>query len=312
MKFLYMGTPDFAVLPLAALIDAGHTPLGVVCQPDRPKGRGHKMLPPPTKEFALERGICVYQPSTLRDEEFLSLLRSLEPDVIIVAAYGKILPREVLGMPKYGCINIHASLLPKYRGAAPIQRAIMNGERESGVTIMYMAEGLDTGDMIKKESVAVERGDTGSSLTEKLSRIGAKLIVEVINEAERAPLCAQKQDDSLASYASKIEKADCRVDFSKSAEDIANLIRALADAPLALASLCHEGGTINMKLAAASFDGAEFDGECGEIVTIGDSIGVKCGKGTLYITELTPEGKGRMKAADFCRGRRASLGDRFM
>ena len=309
MNILYMGTPQFAIAPLQALLEAGHTVKAVICQPDKPKGRGHKMLPPPVKVFASEHGLPVFQPKTLRDEEFFGHLQDLNPEIIVVAAYGKLLPKNVLEYPKYGCINIHASLLPKYRGAAPIQRAIMDGESQSGVTVMRMEEGLDTGDMLLKKSVPIDTSDNADSLTLKLSHIGAELIAEALLQAANGSLSGTPQDESLASYAAKIEKEDCRMCFDRDAVTLANQVRALASQPLAYAMLCHDG--LRSKLKIAKAEAIEYCGKepVGTVVDTSGALTVRCKDGALRITELIPEGKNKMSAADFCRGRKAAIGD---
>ena len=309
MNILYMGTPQFAIAPLQALLEAGHTVKAVICRPDKPKGRGHKMLPPPVKVFASEHGLPVLQPKTLRDEEFFHCLQDLNPEMIIVAAYGKILPKNVLEFPRYGCINIHASLLPKYRGAAPIQRAIMNGDTQSGVTVMRMEEGLDTGDMLLKKSVPIDASDNAEDLTLKLSHIGAELITKAVLQAESGSLSGTPQNDGLASYAAKIEKEDCQMCFDRDAITLANQVRALAPQPLAYAVLCHDG--LRSKLKVAKAEAVEYCGNeaFGTVVDISGALTVRCKNGALRITELIPEGKNKMSAADFCRGRKAAIGD---
>ena len=227
-----MGTPDIAMECLAALYDAGEEIVAVVTQPDKPKGRGYILTPPPVKVYAMERNIPVYQPATLRDEAFAELLSEINPDLIAVVAYGKILPKSVLDYPKYGCINVHASLLPKYRGAAPIQRVIIDGETVTGVTTMYMAEGLDTGDMILKSYVNIEEDDNFETLHDKLASSGAKTLVDTVNAIKNGEMIREKQDDSLANYAAKIEKSDCKIDFSVSAREVHNRIRGLSPIPL--------------------------------------------------------------------------------
>ena len=213
MRVLFMGTPDFAVPTLKALCSSGYDVVGVITQPDKPKGRGHHLMPPPVKEYALERGLEVYQPLTLRGEEFASLLSSLDPEVIVVVAYGKILPVNVLEYPKYKCVNVHGSLLPEYRGAAPMQRAIIDGKSETGITTMLMAAGLDTGDMLLKETVAIGEDDNFEDIHDRLSVVGADLLIKTLEGLEDGSITPEKQDDSLSTYAAKIEKSDCELDF---------------------------------------------------------------------------------------------------
>lgn len=307
MKILFMGTPDFALFSLRALAATEHEIVGVVTQPDKPKGRGYTLTPPPVKVFALEMGFPVYQPNTLRDEEFDTLLRQLDPDVIVVVAYGKILPKSVLDYPKYGCINVHGSLLPEYRGAAPMQRAIIDGKPETGITTMYMAEGLDTGDMLLKETVTIEENDNFEDIHDKLGECGGALIVKTIDGIERGLIPRVAQDDSLATHAAKITKEDCLVDFSKDAKAVHDLIRGLSPIPL---SFTHTADGKLLKIIAAEI--AEREGVCGkagEVVSLEDGITVACGTGSVRILKVLPEGKSRMAAADFVRGRKISLGD---
>ncbi|MBQ4067606.1 MAG: methionyl-tRNA formyltransferase, partial [Clostridia bacterium] len=234
MKVLFMGTPDFARTCLSAIVEEGFEIVGVVTQPDKPKGRSYKMTPPPVKVYAEEKGLDVYQPVTLKDEAFKEELEALDPDIIIVAAYGKILPPYIINYPKYGCINAHGSVLPKYRGAAPIQRAIMDGERETGITVMYMNEGLDTGDMILVERTPITEEDTFETLHDRLADIGGRTLVEAMKALEAGTARREKQDDSLATYAEKITKDDCIIDFSVLPEKLLCKIRGLSPFPLAV------------------------------------------------------------------------------
>ncbi len=304
-----MGTPDFAKTSLEALVSENFDIVGVVTQPDRPKGRGYTLMPPPVKVYAQENGLSVYQPERLRDnEEFKALLSDLAPDVIVVVAYGRILPPYVLDFPKFGCVNVHGSLLPAYRGAAPIQRAIINGEREIGITIMYMNEGLDTGDMLAKASFELSEGDNFGTVHDKLAEMGAGKLCEVLHGFERGEVGAEAQDDSLATYAAKIEKEDCKIDFTRPAKELHNLIRGLSPVPLAYSSL---SGKI-IKIVSAKVLPDVSKGEVGEVLSLdGGAITVKCGEGAIAITELVPEGKGKMKASDFINGRKVSTGDIF-
>ena len=305
MKILFMGTPDFAVFSLKALIAAGHEICGVVTQPDKPKGRGYVLTPPPVKVVAEQAGIPVYQPQTLRDEAFADLLSTLDPEICVVVAYGKILPLNVLEYPKFGCVNVHGSLLPEYRGAAPMQRAIIDGKKVTGVTTMYMAEGLDTGDMLLKSEVEITPDDNFETLHDKLANDGAKLAVSTIKLIEAGIIVPQKQDDSLATYASKIENVDCIIDFNKKSTDIVNQIRALSPVPLAQCSF--HGKSIKLVSAIA----ASGKGRSGEIIALNkDSVVVACGEDTaIAITELKPEGKKSMSAKDCINGRMFSIGD---
>ena len=232
MKIVFMGTPDFAVSTLESLLKGGHEVIAAVTQPDKPKGRKMILTPPPVKVCAEEHGIPVYQPKTLRGEEFAALLQEIAPELIVVAAYGKILPENVINYPSVGCICVHGSLLPKYRGAAPMQRAIIDGKEKTGITLMYMAEGLDTGDMLLKEEVAIEENDNFEDIHDKLGKCGAQLIVKTLDLLETEGIERIPQDDSLSNYAAKIEKADCLIDFSKSAEVVHNQIRGLSPVPV--------------------------------------------------------------------------------
>ena len=307
MKILFMGTPDFAIPSLRELIDAGEEVVGVVTQPDKPRGRGYELQPTPVKAFALSRGLQVYQPDTLRGEEFMELLEKLAPELIAVTAYGKILPESVLNFPKYGCINVHGSLLPEYRGAAPMQRAIIDGKSETGVTIMYMAKGLDTGDMLLVEKCPINDTDNFEDIHDRLSEMGAKALVKAARDIEAGRAVRVKQDDALATYAAKIEKSDCAIDFSRSAKEVHDLIRGLSPIPLSFTKT--PDGKLLKILESRVLDNEKILGKPGEVISLGDDICVACGKGALSILRVLPEGKGRMSAADFVRGRKINVGD---
>ena len=307
MKILFMGTPDFALFSLKALCEAGENVIGVVTQPDKPKGRGYTLTPPPVKVYAEEQGLPVYQPNTLRGEEFAPLLDTLAPDLIVVVAYGKILPENVINYPKFGCINVHGSLLPKYRGAAPMQRAIMDGETITGITTMYMDVGLDTGDMLLKSEITIEENDNFETIHDKLAACGAKTLLRTVNGLREGTVVREKQDDSLSTYAAKIEKADCLIDFSKSAEEVHNLIRGLSPIPL---SFTHTPDGKLLKVTEARIAEREkTHGEFGRVLSLENGIEVACGKGSITLVGVLPEGKGRMSAADFIRGRKVAAGD---
>lgn len=294
-----MGTPDFAVPTLRTLIESEHEVVAVITQPDKPKGRGKEMQPTPVKAAALEAGLPVYQPPRVRDEEFVAQLAAWQPDAIIVAAFGQILPKAILDMPKYGCINVHASLLPKYRGAAPIQWAVINGETESGVTAMLMNEGLDTGDMLKKAVVPLDEKETGDSLHDKLCVLGGELILSVLKELEAGTAVRIPQRDEESCYARMLKKELGRIDFSMPAEQIERLIRGLNSWPSAYT---HVNGK-TLKIWQAEVLEKEYDGACGEIVELTrDSLLVKTGEGTLSLTEVQLEGKKRMGLDAFLRG----------
>jgi len=303
-----MGTPDFAVPTLRALCEGGYEVIGAVTQPDKPKGRGYHLLPPPVKVYAQEQGIPVYQPLTLKGEEFAGLLRELDPEIIVVVAYGKILPVNVLEYPKYGCVNVHGSLLPEYRGAAPMQRAIIDGKAETGITTMLMAAGLDTGDMLLKRSVEIGENDNFEDIHDRLSTVGAELLIETLKGLEAGEITPEVQDDSKATYAAKIEKADCLLDFSLDARVLHNLIRGLSPIPLAFT---HTPDGKLLKIAKSRIYDAEKTPKClpGTVIDAGDDIKVACGRGILSLLTVLPEGKGRMSAADFVRGRKIGNGD---
>ena len=302
-----MGTPDFALFSLKALSETAHEIVGVVTQPDKPKGRGYTLTPPPVKVFATEKGYPVYQPGTLRGEEFASLLSSLSPDVIVVVAYGKILPKNVLDFPKYGCINVHGSLLPEYRGAAPMQRAIIDGKKQTGITTMYMAEGLDTGDMLLKDTVEITDEDNFETVHDKLGLCGAELIVRTLHGVENGSVTRMPQDDSQATYAAKILKEDCALDFSRDARSLYDLIRGVSPFPL---SFTHTPDGKLLKIVAATLESEDgVHGKHGEVISTEGGITVACGMGALTFTRVLPEGKPRMDASDFVRGRKVSLGD---
>ena len=306
MKILFMGTPDFALAILSRLYDDGEEIVGVVTQPDKPKGRGYRLVPPVVKVFAEERGIPVFQPERLKDGAFEETLRALDPELIVVAAYGKILPAYILNYPKYGCVNAHASILPKYRGASPIQRAIMEGERETGVTAMYMDEGLDTGDIILCERVTIADGDDFESVHDKLAAAGAEAISRVVALAKEGSVPRTKQNEEESTYAAKIEKEDRIIDFRNSAKRVCDKIRALNPFPRALTFL-PDGGALQITSSSASPD---IKGAPGEVTSVGkDGFTVACGDCGILVTGVIPEGKGRMSAADYVRGRKIAVGD---
>ena len=301
MKIVYMGTPDFAVLPLAALVKAGYEVTAVVTQPDKPKGRGKTLLPTPVKEEAMKHEIPVYQPQKVRDPEFVEVLKDLAPDMIVVAAFGQIIPKEILDMPKYGCINIHASLLPKYRGAAPIQQAVIDGEKESGVTIMKMGMGLDTGDMISQAVVTLREDETGGSLFDRLAETGASLLIQTIPSIENGTATYTKQpEESPTPYAAMITKKMGLLDFSRNAEVLERLVRGMNPWPSAYTFLNNK--TLKVWKAAVE------DAECGKaapgtIVGVDKKgIHVACGEKSLVLQEVQLEGKKRMETDAFLRG----------
>lgn len=300
MRVIFMGTPDFATGTLEEIVKAGHEVVGVVTQPDKPKGRGKTMMPTPVKETALKYNLPVYQPRKVREPEFVELLRSLKPDVMVVAAFGQIITKEILEMPKYGCINVHASLLPAYRGAAPIQWAVINGDKESGVTIMQMDEGIDTGDMIEKAVVPIAEDETGGSLFDKLSHTGAKLCVKVLKDLEEGTAVGEKQpEESTRPYAKMIDKKMGEVDWKKSAKEIEQLIRGLNPWPSAYTKV--HGKTLKLWKAKVLLETSQM--KPGQIVKVTkDSLAVQTGQGMLEIQELQLEGKKRMDTSSFLRG----------
>ncbi|MBE6707879.1 MAG: methionyl-tRNA formyltransferase [Ruminococcaceae bacterium] len=313
MRVLFMGTPDFAAECLRALIDKGEDIVGAVTQPDKPVGRGMKLTPPPVKVLAQEHGIPVYQPDTLRDGAFSDTLDELAPDVIYVAAYGKILPKYVLDYPRYGCINAHASILPRYRGAAPIQRAIMDGDTETGVTAMYMAEGLDTGDMILCEKIDITDTDNFGTVHDKLCVAGGAALCrvsEILRSGEALP--RTPQDDSLSTYAAKITAEDYTLDFTRDAAVISRQIRGLSPVPLCRCKM-PDGKGIKIVSAVVADVNVPSDAVPGQVISVSDKgqgeIVVACESGAVAVTEVRPEGKGSMKAADFVRGRKINVGD---
>ena len=307
LRILFMGTPDFALFSLKALADAKREIVGVVTQPDKPKGRGYELLPPPVKVFALERGIKVYQPAALRDEAFAELLKALDPNLIVVVAYGKILPQNVLDYPKYGCINVHGSLLPEYRGAAPMQRAIIDGKKVTGITTMKMEAGLDTGEMYEQAVLPIGEDDNFEVVHDRLGELGANLLLSTIERLEAGNLVGTPQDDAKATYAKKIEKEDCKLDFAKPAEELHNLIRGLSPLPLAVTTL--PDGKL-LKVVSAKVSDCNKKGKPGEILSLdGGKITVACGEGALDLLTLVPEGKKKMSAQDLINGRRVKVGD---
>ena len=306
MRVVFMGTPDFSVPTLEKIIEAGHEVIGVVTQPDKAKGRGKKVIFSPVKEKALEYNLPVYQPRRAREPEFIEEMRVLNPDVMVVVAFGQILPKDILDIPKYGCVNVHASLLPKYRGAAPIQWAVINGDAVSGVTTMQMDVGLDTGDMLLKAEVPLAEDETGGSLFDKLSTLGGELLIETLIKIEAGDIHPEKQDDSQAGeYARTLDKALGKVDFTMSAAAIERLIRGLNPWPSAYTS--YNGKTMKLWKAEIVSGG---EGVPGQIIGIDKkSFTVQTGEGGLRIMELQMEGKKRMDAGAFLRGCQLSVGE---
>ena len=308
MRIVFMGTPDFAVGSLQALCESGkHEILAVVTQPDRPKGRGNKLLQTPVKEYALEQGLTVYQPQKVKTPEFVELLHELQPELIVVAAFGQFLSKEILELPKYGCINVHASLLPKYRGAAPIQYAIIKGEKESGVTIMQMDIGMDTGAMLDKVVVPIEENTTMGELHDALREQGAALLLQVIDKIAAGTAVAEPQDDAQATYATLLDRSMEHIDWSKTAQEVHNLIRGFNPAPSTFTKLPNSK---SLKIWGSKMTDKSSAAAAGTVIETGKhSFFVACGEGVLEITEVQPESKKRMPAQVFLNGRGLQEGD---
>lgn len=308
MRVVFMGTPDFAVPFFDGLLDAGHEVLAAVTQPDRPRGRGMRVEPPPVKVRAEARGIPVLQPHNTRDPEFLAAMRRLEPEAIVVVAYGRIVPRELLELPRYGCINVHPSLLPRHRGASPIPAAILAGDEVTGISTMYLSEGLDEGDVILQARLSIRPDDTAASLTERLIAVGVPLLLQTLElvEAGRAPRIPQ--DAALATYAPRLEKGDGAIDWRMGAVHLDRLIRAFYPAPGAYTRF--QGRRVRVLRAAV--ETATGSGEPGVIVAAGpEGISVQTGEGVLRLREVQPENSRPMQAVDFINGYRVRPGMRF-
>lgn len=318
MRVVFMGTPDFSVGTLEAVIAAGHDVAAVVTQPDKAKGRSGALTFSPVKETALKHGLTVLQPVRARDEAFIRELESFNADVIVVVAFGQILPAEIIHMPKYGCINVHASLLPKYRGAAPIQYAVIDGCEYSGVTTMQMDEGLDTGDILMVEKVPVDKKETGGSLFDKLSKVGAELLVKTLKAAEEGTLTPIRQDNEASTYVKMISKSMGKLDFTKSAAELERLIRGLNPWPSAFTSLngkmlkIWDSDCYTKENAVQEYPQISADLEnavTGSIAAVTkDSFFIQCGTDLLKVNEIQLEGKKRMRTQDFLRGSRLEAG----
>ena len=317
MKIVFMGTPDFAVGALEAIIEAGHQVVAVVTQPDKPKGRGKEVQMTPVKACAIAHDIPVFQPVRVKDDESVEALRKFDADVFVVAAFGQILSEEILTMPKYGCINIHASLLPKYRGSAPIQWAIINGEKTTGVTIMQMDKGIDTGDMLMKTEVEIDARETGDSLHDKLAQAGAKLIVEALPKIESGDVTPVRQNDAESCYAKMLQKSMSRIDWQQSAKALDRLIRGLISWPGA--STVYRGKTLKIweeevamqeELYAKSPTMRIDEVKPGTVVLVErDAFYVQTGEEILKISSVQPEGKKRMAVRDFLLGYQVNEGE---
>ena len=306
MRILFMGTPDFALFSLRALVENGAEVVGAVTQPDKPKGRGYELQPPPVKVYALEKGIPVFQPTTLKNGAFDAELAALAPDVIVVVAYGKILPPSVLSAPRLGCVNVHGSLLPQYRGAAPMQRAIMEGCAETGITTMLMNEGLDTGDMLESVTVPIGENDNFEDIHDRLGEAGAALLLHTLQGLDEGSITPTAQDHASATYAAKIEKRDCLLDFSLDARAVHDTVRGLSPIPL---SFTHTPDGKLLKIIESRLGRACVDAAPGTVLSLDGAVEVACGRGSVLLTRVLPEGKGRMSAADYIRGRRIAVGD---
>ena len=301
MKVVFMGTPDFAVGTLEAIVGAGHEVAAVVTQPDKPKGRGGVMAMSPVKECALSHGLTVLQPLKARNPEFVEEIKAINPDVIVVVAFGQIIPSEIIHMPKFGCINVHASLLPKYRGASPIQWTVLDGCEYSGVTTMLMDEGIDTGDILETATVKLDERETGGSLFDRLSLVGAKLLVETLDKAEAGQLHPVKQDDSQSSYVRMIDKSFGLMDFTQPVEVLERKVRALNPWPSAFTHMDEK--LLKIWDATVIQDNNVKAGDYGKVKTDGKTcFMVACDGGYLSVNELQLEGKKRMKVEDFLRG----------
>lgn len=311
-NIVFFGTPEFAVSILDELYTQNYNIISVYTQTDKPKGRGNKVQMPPVKEYALSHDIPVYQPKTLRDETVISKIREMKPDMIVVAAYGKIFPKELLDIPPYGCINVHGSLLPKYRGAAPVQRSIINGEKETGVTIMRMDEGCDTGSMIAKAEIKIPDDMNCGELFEKMGEVGSKLLTDTLPSIFDNTAVYEKQDEGKATYSPKIEKSELMLDFNRPVKELHDLIRGVYPY---LVCGCYQNTDKGKKgLRIAKAEPLLYAGEAkpGTVVLADakeNKLIVACGDGALNIIELIPEGKQKMKSADYIRGRQIAAGD---
>ena len=305
MKIVFMGTPDFAVPTLEALYNSEHEVCAVFTQPDKPTGRGYKLKAPPVKELALQHGTPVHQPESLKKAPDIAveILKQYDPDVIIVAAYGKILPKEVLELPRFGCINVHGSLLPKYRGAAPIQRSVLNGDKVTGITVMQMGEGLDTGDILLQSETDIGVNETSAELFDRLSQIGAQLLVNALKRLDE--LIPVPQNDELSSYAPMLSKDMCEIDFSKNAFAVNKHICGLSDWPCAVTTV--RGKRVKVYKSELVSEDGSF-GEPGQLIDA-DRFIVACGQGSVRLVIVQAEGAKRMSSEDFVRGRHLEKGE---
>ena len=305
MNIVFMGTPDFAVPTLEKLAQSGHNILAVYTQPDKPVGRKQILTPPDVKVCAEKYGIPVYQPTTLRDENSYKELKELNPDAIVVVAYGKILPKEILDIPRYGCVNVHGSLLPKYRGASPIQSAVLNGDKISGVTTMYMGVGLDTGDILLQSETEIGENETSAELFDRLAVMGADLLLETLTALENGTVKPVEQDDSLATHTAKITKDLCPIDWTKPNTEVHNKVRGLQTWPVATSTVNGKDIKIHSTLLC------DKKGEAGEVIST-NPLTVACGTGSVVIKELQLNGKKRMDSKSFLLGHPLNIGDKFI
>ena len=308
MKIVFMGTPDFSAVCLSALAETEHEIVGVICQPDKPFGRKRELKAPEVKLEANRHGFRVFQPQTLRNGEGVKILEELRPDIAVVVAYGKLLPSDFLSFPKYGCINVHASLLPKYRGASPIHWAVINGETETGVTVMQMDEGLDTGDILTVKKCPVGIDDTTEDMYEKLAPIGAQALIETLKKIESGTVCPVRQNEAEATKVGLLSKEMSRIDWNDTALNIHNKIRGLYSWPCTVSTVCGR----SVKIYRSKLIDEAVDGKNGEIVFADKRLVVRCGDGKcVELTELQLEGKKRMTACDLLNGFRLQKGDMF-
>lgn len=303
MNIIYMGTPDFAVPALEKLAKSNHTVQAVFTQPDKPRGRKMIMTPPDVKVCAEKLEIPVYQPTSMKTAESLEIIKKYNPDVIVVAAYGQILPKAVLDAPKYGCVNIHGSLLPKYRGASPIQQSVLNGDKVTGITTMLMDVGLDTGDILLTSETEIGENETSGELFDRLALLGGDLILETLTALENGTVIPKKQDESLASHTTKIDKSLCPIDFTKTAQEVHNQVRGLYPWPVATAKI----GGKNLKIHSTRI--TDKSGKAGTIISVRPLI-IACAEKSIEIIELQPEGKKKMTAEAFTAGHKLEAGDK--
>lgn len=300
MRVLFMGTSEFAVPTLKALLTSNHQVISVVTQPDRPAGRGRELRIPPIKQTALDAGIPIHQPESVREKDFIELARNLSPDISVVAAFGQIIPKMILDIPKYGSVNVHASLLPKYRGAAPVHYALFNGETLTGITTMLMDTGLDTGPILLQKEIEIFPEDNEGTLEARLAEIGAELLMETLDGLEKEIITPKPQDNTLATHAPSVKKVECEINWTDSAQMIVNRVRGCTPRPGAFT--CLQDSPLRI-WSCRVYEGAESLGEPGEVLGINaEGLIVQTGKGAVLLTEVQPENRKRMSAADFARG----------